>query len=84
MGGPASVDLLGANCAPPNTESTVLVYPQVHVCRAALSPSIIGLCHLVVLVNGIAGPLFSKVYTCPHSLVKAHRGILSRFVVTKT
>ena len=43
MGAPASVDLLGTNCAPPNIESIVLFYPKLHACGAALSPSVVKL-----------------------------------------
>ena len=43
MGAPASVDLLGTNCAPPNIESIVLFYPKLHACGAALSRSVVKL-----------------------------------------
>ena len=37
------MDLLGTNCTPPNIESIVLFYPKLHVCGAALSPSVVKL-----------------------------------------
>ena len=43
MGAPASVDLLGTNCAPLNIESIVLFYPKLHACGVALSLSVVKL-----------------------------------------